>query len=84
MIKQRTCVACRAKKDKSELIKVVLNKSGEINIDESLKSPGRGAYVCNNEECIKRAIKSKAFNKSYKKNIDASIYDKLGEKCGNR
>ena len=76
----RTCIACREKKDKSELIRIVKNKAGEVVVADSGYADGRGAYVCNNEKCIKKAISSKALNRSFKSNIETKIYDLLGEK----
>ena len=50
---QRTCIGCNVKKDKKDLIRIVKNKKKEINIDKTGKQDGRGAYICNNEECLK-------------------------------
>ena len=73
---ERTCVACRKKSDKMEFLKVVKN-GDKVLIDESGKLDGRGAYVCKNEICIKKAIKTKAFNKSFKCNINEDLYKNL-------
>lgn len=76
---ERTCVACRTKKSQSELLKVVLKKGeNEARVADGY-SEGRGAYVCRNLECIVLAEKKKAFNRSFKKPIDALIYEKLKE-----
>ena len=75
----RTCVACREVKPKAELLRVTLF-DGEVSLDKKGNASGRGAYVCNNEKCIKKAISSKALNRSFKSNIETKIYDLLGEK----
>lgn len=79
MKNERTCIACRKKQDKSLMLKLVKNKNGTISIDEKQKLEGRGAYVCNNKDCLNKLIKTKALNRSYKSAIDADIYDKIGE-----
>ena len=58
-IPMRMCVGCREMKEKKTLIRVVRNPEGEVSIDPTGKKSGRGAYVCRNSECLKRAIKQK-------------------------
>lgn len=55
----RMCVGCREMKPKRELIRVVRSPEGEVSIDPVGKKPGRGAYVCRQDVCLKRAIKQK-------------------------
>ena len=50
----RMCVACRELKEKRDMLRIVKNAQGEIFIDFSSKAPGRGAYICNNPECVKK------------------------------
>ena len=76
-IVQRTCIGCNEKKDKRELIRVVLSKTGEISIDKTGKQEGRGAYICDNVECLNKAIKAKRLEKSFEIKINEDIYDKL-------
>lgn len=76
-IVQRMCIGCNEKKDKRELIRIVLNKSGEIYLDRTGKMEGRGAYICDNIDCLEKAIKTKRLEKSFDKKIDEQIYDKL-------
>ena len=54
---QRSCVCCRATKDKSELLRVVAMADGSIVYDPTGKAPGRGSYLCKNAECIKPELK---------------------------
>lgn len=61
---QRTCVGCRLKKDKKELVRIVRTPDGEICLDASGKMNGRGAYLCPKEECIALALKKGALAKS--------------------
>lgn len=76
--KERKCVACRSNKQQNEMIRVA-RVNAVFEIDFSHKLGGRGAYVCNNPQCINTAIKKKLFNKSFKTNVDPQIYVKLGE-----
>lgn len=74
---QRTCTGCREKKDKKELIRIVINKQGEINVDRTGKMPGRGAYICDNVDCLEKAIKTKSLERSFETKIDEEVYEKL-------
>lgn len=76
-IPQRTCMGCNIKKDKKDFIRIVKNKEGQINIDKTGKMPGRGAYLCDNIECLEKAIKTKRIDKIFETKIDNEIYEKL-------
>ena len=58
-IPQRTCIGCREKKDKKELIRIVKDKEGNITLDRTGRANGRGAYICDNIQCLEKAIKTK-------------------------
>lgn len=79
-IPQRSCVACRTKKDKNELIRIVKNQANEIIIDESGKKPGKGAYICESMECLEKGIKSKALERALELEIPEEIYENLRER----
>ena len=74
---QRTCMGCNETKNKNELIRIVKSNDGKIFIDLTGKADGRGAYICNNEECLKKAIKSKRLEKCFETKIDNEIYESL-------
>ncbi len=74
---QRTCMGCNSKKDKKELIRIVKNKQKEIIVDKTGKQEGRGAYICNNKQCLEKAIKSKRLSKVLDANISEDIYENL-------
>lgn len=76
---QRTCIGCNLKKDKKELIRIVKNSKGEINIDFTGKMEGRGTYICKNEDCLNKAIKNKRITKVFEKEITNEIYEKIKE-----
>lgn len=64
-------------KPKRELIRAVKSPDGEVSLDFKGKMPGRGAYLCPNGECLKKAMKSKAFERAFSTQIPAEIYDAL-------
>lgn len=74
---QRTCLGCNVKKEKKELIRIVKNKNGEINVDLTGKMEGRGTYICKSEECLKKAIKNKRMSKAFEMEISDDIYEHL-------
>lgn len=74
---QRTCMGCNEKKDKKDLIRIVKSSDGEINIDKSGKMPGRGAYICDNIECLEKAVKTKRIERVLESKIEDTIYEKL-------
>ena len=70
-------MGCNIKKDKKDFIRIVKNKQNIINIDKTGKQEGRGAYICNNAECLKKAIKSKRLEKVLETKISDDIYNEL-------
>lgn len=76
-IPMRQCVGCREMKAKKELVRVVRSPEGEISLDFRGKAPGRGAYVCRQAECLRRAIKSRALERGLDCQIPQEIYDQL-------
>ena len=76
-IPMRQCVGCREMKAKKELVRVVRSPEGEISLDFRGKAPGRGAYVCPQAECLRRAIKSRALERGLDCQIPQEIYDQL-------
>lgn len=76
-IVQRTCVGCMEEKEKKSLIRIVKQNDGKIFIDKTGKANGRGAYICNNIECLEKAIKSKRLERAFEQKIDNEIYESL-------
>jgi hypothetical protein len=62
---------------KKELIRVVKDSENNFAIDITGKMNGRGAYVCRNQECLKKAIKNKGLERSFKMAIPSDVYDNL-------
>ena len=76
-IPQRQCMGCRERKAKRELIRVVRSPEGEVSLDFGGKKPGRGAYVCHDVECLKKARKSKALERAFSTAIPPEVYDAM-------
>lgn len=76
-IPQRQCVGCRTMKDKKALIRVVKTPEGEVVLDVSGKKSGRGAYVCPDSACLKKARKSRALERVFELAIPDEVYDAL-------
>lgn len=76
-IPQRQCMGCRERKDKKAMIRVVRCTDGSVSLDFSGKLNGRGAYVCPDPECLKKAQKSKALERSLEVAIPQEVYDRL-------
>ena len=77
-VPMRTCIACRQEKPKRELIRVV-KFNDQISLDLTGKQNGRGAYVCNDKECIQNLKKKKLLNRAFSCNVEDAVYDKIME-----
>ena len=76
-IPQRQCVGCRTMRDKKELLRVVKTPEGEIVLDTTGKKSGRGAYVCPDIQCLKKARKARALERALDVTIPEAVYDAL-------
>ena len=74
---ERKCVGCNEHKNKTELWRVVKNKSGEVSLDKTGKADGRGAYICKSINCLKKAEKSHRLEAAFKMQIPQEIYAAL-------
>lgn len=73
----RTCMACNEQKEKQELLRIVKSKEGIIEPDLTGKKNGRGAYICKNEECLNKLIKSKRLERIFEKEISSELYESI-------
>ncbi|HCC35718.1 MAG TPA: DUF448 domain-containing protein [Ruminococcaceae bacterium] len=73
----RMCTGCGEMKPKKELIRVVKSPEGEISLDLTGKKPGRGAYVCADAECLKKARKRGRFERAFSCKIDEAVFSRL-------
>jgi len=80
----RQCLGCREMKPKKELIRVVKSPDNEISLDPGGKKPGRGAYICPDENCFKRIKKSNALNRTFKIQIPDETMEELQNQSINK
>ncbi len=79
----RMCTGCGEMKPKRELVRVVRSAEGNVSLDLTGKANGRGAYICRNVECLKKAQKSKRIDRAFAISIPEEIYDRMSEEIGN-
>lgn len=76
-VPMRSCVGCFESKPKRELVRIVRSPEGEISLDPIGKKPGRGAYICPNPECLKKAKKGKKLDRSLETPVGDEVYEAL-------
>ena len=76
-IPQRQCMGCRERKPKRDMIRIVRGTDGIVSLDFGGKMNGRGAYICPNPDCLAKAIRSKALDRSLEVTIPETVYDRL-------
>lgn len=76
-VPMRMCVGCREMKPKRELIRVVRAPDGTLSLDPVGKKPGRGAYVCRSEDCLRRAIKQKQLERQLEVQLTEEVAAQL-------
>ena len=78
-VPQRMCVACRTMQDKRQLLRVVRLPEGELMLDLRGKASGRGAYICRQEECLKKAIKQRQFERTLERPLTEGLVAQMSE-----
>lgn len=76
-IPMRQCLGCREMKPKRELLRVVRSPEGEVAFDARGKLQGRGAYVCPNPDCFKKAVKTRALDRALEVKIPDEVMERL-------
>ena len=76
-IPMRMCVGCREMRPKMELLRIVKPQEADAHIDRTGKAQGRGAYVCQNIECLKKAQKTRALDRALETKIDEAVFEQL-------
>ena len=74
-IPMRMCIACHEMKPKKEMLRIVKPKEGDVFIDFSGKAAGRGAYICNDPECIRKLKKSRLLKQAFSVYIPLAVDD---------
>ena len=75
----RQCIACRELKEKKSMLRIVKNSEDNIFLDFSWKAAGRGAYICDNPDCIKKLRKGRLLNKVFSCAVDDAVYAAVEE-----
>ena len=78
-IPQRQCMGCRERKNKSDMIRVVRKTDGTVGLDFGGKVNGRGAYICPDSQCLKKAQKARSLERSLEVPIPDEVYDRLAK-----
>lgn len=76
-IPMRMCVGCREMKEKRSLIRVVHSPEGAVCLDFKGKANGRGAYLCKNAECLRRAQRSHALERAFECTVPDGVFEEL-------
>ena len=76
-IPQRQCIGCGEMKNKKDLIRVIKAPENGISMDATGKKNGRGAYLCNSMDCLKKAMKNRGLERSLKVSIPQEVYEEL-------
>lgn len=81
-IPMRMCVGCSQMKPKNELIRIVRSPDGEVSLDSTGKKSGRGAYICPDKNCLKKAVKSHRLDKTFGCAVPENLYEGLEDQLG--
>ena len=73
----RQCVGCRERRPKRELVRVVRSPEGEVSLDLRGKANGRGAYICRNPDCLKKALRSRALERAFEAAVPGEVAQAL-------
>lgn len=78
----RMCSGCGQHFPKKDLVRVVRSPQGELSVDLTGKKSGRGAYLCQNVECLRKARKARRLERSLVCQIPDEVYQRLEEEMG--
>ena len=76
-IPMRQCLGCREHKPKRDLVRIVRSPEGQVSLDRSGRMNGRGAYLCRNPECLRRAVKAKALERAFETAVPDEVLERL-------
>jgi len=83
-VPQRSCVACRQVRPKEELVRVVRTPQGAVCVDPTGKLAGRGAYLCQNERCVERAVKQRKLGRALGVGVSGELLEEIKQLCGSQ
>lgn len=81
-VPMRMCSGCGSMFDKRQLVRVVKSPQGDVSLDLTGKKPGRGAYICNNPDCLKQARKARRIERAFSMQIPDTIWELMEKELG--
>lgn len=78
-IPMRQCIGCGEMKPKKEMVRILKTDEEGILLDVTGRKNGRGAYVCPNGECLKKAVKGRGLERSFKMPVPKEVYEMLAK-----
>lgn len=79
----RTCVMCKTKTDKRQLLRIVRTPEGKVEFDPTGKKNGRGAYLCSKDECVNSVKNIKKISAALEAEATAQELEKVTEEIKN-
>ncbi|HPN67411.1 MAG TPA: YlxR family protein [bacterium] len=76
--KQRSCIGCQKKEIKSNFWRIIFDGKKLLIDQPQQNTEGRGCYLCQNFDCLEKAIKRNAFNYRLKKKISKQEVERFG------
>lgn len=76
-VPQRTCAGCRTTSDKRAFVRAVRTPEGSVEVDETGRKNGRGAYLCKQRSCWERALERDRLARALRTTITAAQRDDL-------
>ena len=83
-VPMRMCIVCKNMIPKKQLLRIVRGTDGNYFFDGTFKANGRGAYICDNPECVEKCLKKKLINHALRTQIPDEVYKALSEEYENR
>ncbi len=80
----RTCIGCGQVLPQKDLLRICRDKSGKISVDTDRRLPGRGAYICGNEDCVDKALKKRKLNRAFHTEVETDIYELIRDEIKKR
>ena len=78
-IPQRMCISCRERSAKRTLIRIVRTPEGSVEIDQTGKMNGRGAYLCDDPACWRRALSGDGLARALKIDLPSEAVERLSQ-----
>ena len=76
-IPMRTCIGCNEIKPKKELLRIVRPKDSPVTVDPACRTDGRGAYMCADLSCFEKAVKRRAFSRTFREAVSDEVLSRL-------